>query len=74
MSIRTRRRNRQAATTQAVFELTEAIRLTVEYVGNDMLPPIEGWSWFDALTRYDPESAQRFADNPIRFPYTEDRT
>lgn len=32
--------------------LAEALRLTQEYVGSDTLPPIEGWSWFDALTDY----------------------
>lgn len=55
----------------AIRELTEAIRLTVEYVGNDTLPALEGWSWFDALRKYDPESAQRFADHPLRFPKSE---
>lgn len=33
--------------------LAEALRLTQEYVGNFLLPPVEGWSWFDALKRYD---------------------
>ena len=49
-------------------ELTEAIRLTVEYVGNDMLPAIEGWEWYDALVKYAPEVAQAFVDKPIHFP------
>ena len=44
----------------AVRELTEAIRFTVEYVGLEMLPPIDGWSWFDALVKYDPLSAAQF--------------
>lgn len=44
----------------AVHELTEALRLTVEYVGTDTLPPIEGWSWYDALVKHDPETAHRF--------------
>lgn len=55
-------------TREAVDELTEAIRLTVEYVGNDLLPPIEGWSWFDALTRYAPDVAAAFKLNPIHLP------
>jgi hypothetical protein len=38
----------------AIEELTEAIRLTQEYVGDQLLPPKEGWSWFDALTKYAP--------------------
>jgi hypothetical protein len=52
----------------AIHELCEAIRFTVEYVGNDMLPAVEGWSWFDALKKYAPESAQVFIDKPIYFP------
>lgn len=48
--------------TAAVRELCEAIRLTVEYVGTDVLPPLEGWSWFDALAKYDPYTAQRFVE------------
>lgn len=47
---------------QAIDELCEAIRLTVEYVGTDTLHPGEGWSWFDALTKYRPEIAQHFVD------------
>jgi hypothetical protein len=54
-------------TAQAVHDLTEAIRFTVEYVGNDVLPAKEGWSWFDALTKYAPGKAQHFFDNPIHF-------
>lgn len=49
-------------------DLAEAIRLTVEYVGNDMLPAQEGWSWFDALNRYNPEMVRQFVENPIHFP------
>ena len=52
----------------AIRELTEAIRFTVEYVGNDMLPAIEGWDWYDALVKYAPEVAQAFVDKPIHFP------
>lgn len=29
--------------------LRNAIRLTREYVGEPMLPAVEGWSWFDAI-------------------------
>lgn len=42
----------------AIDELTDAIRLTVEYVGLDILPPVIGWSWFDALTKYAPDQAE----------------
>lgn len=50
----------RSAYSREISELTEAIRLTVEYVGTDMLPPIEGWDWFDVMVRYDPETAKRF--------------
>ena len=53
---------------QAIYELTEAIRFTVEYVGNDTLPPIDGWSWFDALRKYRPELAEHFEQNPQLSP------
>ena len=53
---------------RSVEELTEAIRFTVEYVGNDTLPAKEGWSWYDALKKYAPKKAKAFADNPVRFP------
>jgi len=46
----------------AVTDLIEALRLTVEYVGTTMLPPIEGWSWYDALRKYHPELAQHFVE------------
>lgn len=36
------------AMTNALRECVEAIRLTREYVGEEMLPEIEGWSWYDA--------------------------
>lgn len=42
-------------------ELVEALRLTVEYVGTHTLRPEPGWSWYDALTKYAPEVAERFA-------------
>ena len=48
---------------EAIHELTEAIRFTVEYVGLAMLPPLEGWSWFDVLKKYDPETAAKFLQN-----------
>lgn len=60
--------SRAAVPDAATDELTEAIRLTVEYTGNDILPAIEGWSWFDALVKYAPKVAQSFVDNPIHFP------
>ena len=50
-----------------IFDLAEALRLTVEYVGNDMLPAREGWSWFDALNRYNPDMVRPFVEKPIHF-------
>jgi hypothetical protein len=38
----------------AVAELAQAIRLTREYVGEELLPPVDGWSWYDALRRHAP--------------------
>ena len=32
-----------------IDELEEALRLTQEYVGDEMLPRLPGWSWYDAL-------------------------
>lgn len=32
--------------------LANSLRLTQEYVGNGLLPPKSGWSWFEALERY----------------------
>ena len=43
-----------------VEELTEAIRLSVEYVGVETLPPVKGWSWYDAMVKYAPDTAERF--------------
>ena len=47
-------------------ELTQAIRYTVEYVGMETLPPVDGWSWYDALKKYDPEVA-----HSMRYEYLE---
>jgi len=38
---------RVAALNAALAEGIEAFRLTREYVGESLLPRIEGWSWFD---------------------------
>jgi hypothetical protein len=32
---------------ELLYKGGEAFRLTREYVGEDLLPPTEGWSWFD---------------------------
>lgn len=33
-------------------KLAIALEHTQEYLGSETLPPIEGWSWYDALTAY----------------------
>lgn len=48
----------------ACRELIEALRLTQEYVGPDTLPPIEGWSWYDALVKYAPDLAEAARSTP----------
>jgi hypothetical protein len=34
---------------EVILMLVEAIRLTQEYCGDRLLPPVEGWSWYDAI-------------------------
>ena len=46
----------------AIRELVAALRLTVEYVGFEMLPPITGWSWYEAMVKYAPAEAQLLTD------------
>ena len=65
VAIRTRADERQ----KVVEDLTEAIRFTVEYVGLETLPPIEGWSWYDALVKYAPEKAAILKGYWVRFGY-----
>ena len=36
---------------EALVECIIAIHLTRQYVGEDMLPAIEGWSWYDATVK-----------------------
>jgi len=52
---------------EAAYAMALALRNTVEYIGNDLLPAEEGWSWYDALRKYEPAIAQYFVDNPVRF-------
>ncbi|WP_435113313.1 hypothetical protein [Nocardiopsis synnemataformans] len=47
---------------QAVHDLTEALRLTREYVGADTLPAHPGWSWYDALARHAPDTLKTIVD------------
>ena len=34
--------------TKVLRQVNEAFRITREYVGEDTLPAIEGWTWYDA--------------------------
>ena len=47
----------------SIKELVESIRLTVEFVGMQLLPPRPGWLWFDMLTKYAPDLAKQFASD-----------
>lgn len=40
---------------EANRDLADALRLTQEYVGGETLPAVEGWGWFDALSKHAPE-------------------
>lgn len=51
---------------EAILELCNAIRFTVEYVGTRMLPPIAGWSWYDALRKYNPAMAKELKKSNYR--------
>ena len=39
--------------------LADALHFTQEYVGPQMLPALEGWSWFDALAAYEAQQGSR---------------
>ena len=59
-------RHTVSSSNDAVADLVEALRLTVEYVGLEVLPPLAGWSWFDALQRHAPEVAEHFEAQRVR--------
>lgn len=44
---------------KAIYELSLALKLTQEYVGDNLLPRLPGWSWFDALTEHAPEMLEQ---------------
>jgi hypothetical protein len=50
---------------EAIKALCGAIVLTVDYVGNEVLPAVEGWPWYDVLKQYDLKAAQDFVDSPV---------
>ncbi|QFP94500.1 hypothetical protein SEA_KEITABEAR_58 [Gordonia phage Keitabear] len=62
----TSERESRATVFETAKTLSQAIVHTVEYVGNDMLPAVEGWSWYDALRHFHPDAANRFLTNPVR--------
>lgn len=43
-------------------KLAEALRLTIEYVGPSILPPVKGWAWFEVLNEYYPVLAESFVN------------
>jgi len=47
---------------RATADLADAIRLTVEYLGLDILPAQPGWSWYDALAKHNPALLQQMLD------------
>lgn len=55
----------------AISELCEALRFTVEYVGVCTLPPVPGWSWYNALKKYAPDSLESFEKQWTLFRATE---
>lgn len=48
---------------EIVSEGIEAVRLTREYVGEEVLPEIEGWSWYDWIQKAEAALA-RFGFEP----------
>lgn len=50
--------------TDTINELIQALRLTVEYVGCDMLPAVPGWSWYDALAKHAPDVLRAMTPSP----------
>lgn len=65
----------QGPTEEAIRELVEAIRLSVEYVGTDVLKPLPGWTWYDTLSKYDPALAAHFVEWDLEHgPQTRNRT
>ena len=57
---------------QIVNELTDALKITAEHVGQDLLPAWPGFDWYSALVKYAPDKAALFTDkDPLKeiFPY-----
>ena len=50
VNVRVRLEERVQSLEAALRECIEAFRLTREYVGGDLLPNVEGWSHYDAVT------------------------
>ena len=46
--------------TEAKQDLVDAIIKTVDYIGLETLPAIEGWTWFDALSKHAPEQLEEY--------------
>ena len=56
----------------AIYELAQALKLTQEYVGGELLPRLPGWSWFDALTKHAPEMLEQSLSGTALGVTTED--
>ena len=41
------------ALVEALWDTREAIRYTQEYVGDGLLPALEGWSWYEGIKAAD---------------------
>lgn len=55
----------KASETSMVEELTKALVHTVEYVGPNLLPAVEGWSWYDALKKVSPDHLLLTEHKPV---------
>lgn len=42
----------------SVSKLVEVLWLTAEYVGHKVLPPVEGWAWYEEMKKHDPTGAE----------------
>lgn len=52
----------QAIRNEDVKYLMDALCKTMDHIGSELLPPVEGWPWFDAMMKYRPERAIQWQD------------
>lgn len=53
------------------LEILMALFYTVEYVGNDTLPKLRGWEWYEAFSKYAPHLLSSFPDPQLKEPKRE---